>query len=293
MTHVMAYFAARSLRGGGNPPAEDGTAVPALRPRLPSRYEGAEPQEASAASDFAREDAFVEWRREPRPAASVSEPPVLPQPGAPGTPAPPEAPPRDGETSRREAPPHAPAQSAARSDRERGSDHVAAAPPNPAAAAEITAAVSPAAPQPPAPMAVPPPLPKDPRHGALARQERPPTIPVEADHARRPAPEHAPAERVARRQPQPLPQASAPVAAPLRAGLAFPVVPATPRLADSPQAPLRQRERVAEKGPASPRVQVTIGRIEIRAASAPAQPRTQPRLPSMSLDDYLAKRGQG
>jgi hypothetical protein len=70
-------------------------------------------------------------------------------------------------------------------------------------------------------------------------------------------------------------------------------VPATPRLADSPQEPLRQRERVAEKGPASPRVLVTIGRIEIRAASAPAQPRTQPQLPSMSLDDYLAKRGQG
>jgi nicotinate-nucleotide--dimethylbenzimidazole phosphoribosyltransferase len=286
MTNVMAYFAARSLRGSHNPPAEDGTAVPALRPRLPSRYEGAE---ASTASDIAREDAFVEWGREPLPAASVPEPPALPQPGASGTPPPPQAVPRDGETSRREAPPPEPAHLPVPPDRERGSDHVAAAPPEPAAAAEITEAVSPVAPQRPAPMAVPPRLPEDPRHGALARQERPPTIAVEADHARRPAPEHVPAERVASRQP--LPQASAPVAAPLRAGLAFPVVPAMPRPADTPQTPPRQRERVAEKAPA--RVQVTIGRIEIRAASAPAQPRIPPRPPSMSLDDYLAKRGQG
>jgi hypothetical protein len=293
MTNVMAYFAARSLRRGGNPSAEDGTAVPALRPRLPSRYEGAEAQEASAANDFAREDAFVEWGREPHPAASVPEPPALPQPGVSGTPAPPQGVPRDSEISRREAPPQAPAQSPARSDRERSSDHVAAAPPKPTASAEVTAAVSPVAQPRPAPIAVPLPLPKDPRHVALASQERRPTISLEANHARRLAPEHAPTERVASRQPQPLPQASAPVAAPLRAGLAFPVVPATSRPADTPQAPPRQRERVAEKGPASPRVQVTIGRIEIRAASAPAQPRTQPRPPSMSLDDYLAKRGQG
>jgi hypothetical protein len=289
----MTYFAARSLRRDGNPSAEGGTAVPALRPRLPGRYERAEAQEASAASDFAREDAFVESGHEPHPAASVPEPPALPQPGAPGTPEPPQAVPQDGETSRREAPPYPRAWSPARSDWERGSDHVAAAPPKPAAAPEITAAVSPTAPQPAAPMAVPPLLPKDPRHGGLARQERPPTIAAEADHVRRPAPEHASAERVGSRQPQPLPQASAPVAAPLRAGLAFPVVPATPRPADTPQTPPRQRERVAEIGPALPRVHVTIGRIEIRAASAPAQPRTQPRPPSMSLDDYLAKRGQG
>ena len=293
MTNIMAYFAARSLRGSRNSPAEDGTAVPTLRPRLPSRYEGSDAQEVSAASDFAREEAFVTWGRSPIPAASVPEPPALPQPGAPGTPRRPQAVPRDGETSRREAPPHAPAQSLARSDRERGSDHVAAAPLKPAAAAEITEAVSPLAPQRPAPMAVPPRLPEDPRHGALARQERRPMISLEADHARRPTPEHAPTERVASRQPQPLSQASAPVAAPLRAGLAFPVVPAMPRPADTPQTPPWQRERVAEKAPASPRVQVTIGRIEIRAASAPAQPRTQPRPPSMSLDDYLAKRGEG
>jgi hypothetical protein len=293
MTNVMAYFATRSLRGSRNPPAEDGTAVPALRPHLPSRYEGAEAQEVSSASDFAREDAFVEWGREPLPAASVPECPALPQPGAPGTPPPPQAVPRDGETSWREAPPHAPAQSPARSDRERGSDDVAAAPLKPVAAAEITEAVSPVAPQRPAPMAVPPRLPEDPRHGALAWQERRPTISLKVDHARRPAPEHAPTERVASRKLQALPQASAPVAAPLRAGLAFPVVPAMPRPADTPQPPPRQPERVAEKAPASPRVRVTIGRIEIRAASAPAQPRTQPRPPSMSLDDYLAKRGQG
>ena len=289
----MAYFAARSLRRASNPSAEDGTTVPALRPRLPSRYEGAEAQEASEANDFAREDAFVEWGRERHPAASVPEPSALPQPGAPGTAAPPQAVPRDSEASRREAPLHTPAQSPARSDRERSSDHVAAAPPKPTATAEITAAASTAARQRAAPMVVPPPLPKDPQHGALVREERPPKMAVEADHARWLAPEHAPAERVTSRQPQPLPRASALFTAPLRAGLAFPVVPPTPRPADTPRGPLRQRVRVAEIAPASPRVQVTIGRIEIRAASAVAQPRTQPRPPSMSLDDYLAKRGQG
>ena len=232
----------------------------------------------------------MEWGREHR-VAWVPEPPAPPQPGTAGTPAPPEAVRRDGETSRREALPPAAAQPPARSDRERGSAQLASAPPTPAA--EVAAAVSPVAQPRPAPIAVPPPLPKDPRHGALAWQERRPTISLEADHARRLAPEHAPTERVASRQPQPLRQASAPVAAPFRASLASRDVPAAPRPADTPQTPPRQRERVAEKAPASPRVQVTIGRIEIRAANAPAQPRTLPRPPSMSLDDYLAKRGQG
>jgi hypothetical protein len=42
-------------------------------------------------------------------------------------------------------------------------------------------------------------------------------------------------------------------------------------------------------------VQVTIGRIEIRAVSAPPppQPRPAPRAPPLSLDEYLANRDKG
>jgi hypothetical protein len=45
----------------------------------------------------------------------------------------------------------------------------------------------------------------------------------------------------------------------------------------------------------APRVQVTIGRLEIRAAIAQPPPprRPAPRAPTMSLDDYLANRAKG
>jgi len=45
-----------------------------------------------------------------------------------------------------------------------------------------------------------------------------------------------------------------------------------------------------------PPVQVSIGRVEVHAAVAPAPPRTPPRAPSkpaMSLDDYLRRRDGG
>ena len=50
------------------------------------------------------------------------------------------------------------------------------------------------------------------------------------------------------------------------------------------------RERTM--GASEPPVQVTIGRIEVTAATAPAPPQraSLPRKPTMSLDDYLARR---
>jgi len=57
-----------------------------------------------------------------------------------------------------------------------------------------------------------------------------------------------------------------------------------------------ERPRAAREAPASaptapPQVQITIGRVEIRAAAPPPAP--APRGPVMSLDDYLAKRAGG
>jgi hypothetical protein len=46
--------------------------------------------------------------------------------------------------------------------------------------------------------------------------------------------------------------------------------------------------------PAAPTINVTIGRIEVRATTAAAQPRKQPPVAqTMSLDEYLRKRNQG
>lgn len=59
-----------------------------------------------------------------------------------------------------------------------------------------------------------------------------------------------------------------------------------------PAAPAQPRARQ----PAGPTVQITIGRIEVRAvqspqaAPAPARPAARPRRPAMSLDDYLDRR---
>lgn len=65
-----------------------------------------------------------------------------------------------------------------------------------------------------------------------------------------------------------------------------------------PEAPFErpaENPRAAREAPASPplapQVQITIGRVEIRAAAPPAAP--TPRGPVMSLDDYLAKRAGG
>ncbi|MCS6297247.1 MAG: hypothetical protein H8K09_13525 [Nitrospira sp.] len=54
------------------------------------------------------------------------------------------------------------------------------------------------------------------------------------------------------------------------------------------------RERAALDSPEPP-IQVTIGRIELTAVSSPAAPKRKagPRQPSMSLEDYLARRHGG
>jgi hypothetical protein len=60
--------------------------------------------------------------------------------------------------------------------------------------------------------------------------------------------------------------------------------------------PSRPERGASRTGPnAAPRVQITIGRIEVRATAAPAPaaaPRARPR-PAMTLDDYLRGRDRG
>ncbi|NPD27114.1 hypothetical protein [Corallococcus exiguus] len=62
--------------------------------------------------------------------------------------------------------------------------------------------------------------------------------------------------------------------------------------ADRPAAPLTA---MAEGGPAEPVIQVTIGRIDVRAVTPPAPARSTPARPSPgpSLDEYLARRNGG
>jgi len=70
------------------------------------------------------------------------------------------------------------------------------------------------------------------------------------------------------------------------------------RLTERPLERLAERPRAARETPSSraspaaaPQVQITIGRVEIRAAAP--QPPQAPRGPTMSLDDYLARRAGG
>jgi hypothetical protein len=60
--------------------------------------------------------------------------------------------------------------------------------------------------------------------------------------------------------------------------------------------PLEGHHRTQPSAP-EPTVQVTIGRVEVRAVTPPAQPQpgltTRPRKPALSLDDYLRRRKEG
>jgi hypothetical protein len=67
-----------------------------------------------------------------------------------------------------------------------------------------------------------------------------------------------------------------------------PSPPISPRLSSPPPSPLPLQP--AAPAPASPTIQVTIGRIEVRASSAPAPPHKPAGGPRLTLDAYLRQR---
>jgi len=130
-----------------------------------------------------------------------------------------------------------------------------------------------------------------------------PAAPASADAPRTPPPfEPAAPREAAARARREAPGDSVEAARPAPEPRPEPVVaPPPPRMRDrEPEAPLpapahlRAERPTAPARPASPpaapQVQITIGRVEIRAAT-PAQPAPR-RTPAMSLEDYLARRAQ-
>lgn len=88
--------------------------------------------------------------------------------------------------------------------------------------------------------------------------------------------------------------AETPVTRPARAPEPAANVIAQPRITRSMEAKVSAEVAMSEAVEAAPVINVTIGRVEVRAAQAPAAPRQQSRsAPPMSLDDYLRRRAGG
>ena len=288
MSGVLGYLATRSLRDAPAtaPGEEQRPPSPSVRPRVPSFYEAMQERQP-----WRNPAGFVEEQTEneqepttPPAAASLSTP--IPAPSRPArspaatphpTPATPPPPRQDSKADVAPAEEPAPARS-----RERRPPHAdEKVPPLPVERSVSTDA---------------------PFHGQAADTPRsldgpriPPPAPRQVVVPSRAARVSAAAE------PSPAPRAEPqPVVRPrehsdassAQESTETPVQRLVPRHDTSLEA-LRQPERPlpARPEPAAPRIRVSIGRIEIRAAypAPPAPPAPRPA-PAMSLDDYLAKR---
>jgi hypothetical protein len=90
-------------------------------------------------------------------------------------------------------------------------------------------------------------------------------------------------------------EAESPLPAPKRPATSLPIV-GQPRVA--PLSEYRSGEKIgrgAEKSAPAPTIHVTIGRVEVRATQVTSQstPKPRPASHTMSLDDYLRRRGEG
>jgi hypothetical protein len=292
MTNVMAWLAARSLRGTQTAPADDGAPMPAVRPRLPNRYERDAAQ--APAQDLEREDDYTEAvpvpvpRRDALP--SVPERRVDPE-QPPARPRAMLSPPV--EASDQHALLHQ--QPKAQSEpvaKNRPDLTTAPAQPPPAAVhpKNQPASLQPIVPQATVPTA-PPVLDSTPQDG----RDRPPPRPAPRDQFEGSArmQERTAIDPVA--PPLSVRPILAPAVPPAPVSGVVRVSPATPRQAAPLRDPKPTRDQSATLAAAPPRVQVTIGRLEIRAATAQPAPSRQPAepTPAKSLDDYLADRGKG
>jgi hypothetical protein len=294
MTNVMAYLAARSLPGVQSVPADDGTPMPLVRPRVPSRYEteGADlsiPTQDLEHKALPAEPAPAMRRQATRPIgepqAESKAPPK--QPGA--------AVRRSADASVEPAPRRRVSAAQAEPGAVRRADQ--AAPPAPSRAAELKSG-DPTPTTPSVPRAATPARPRPPEYesGEAPDRQGPRRLaPRETteDRLRTQASGDATTTQEAAR-PAPAP-APIPAAPPAQAAGALRLPSVVPRQADTRRGPAHARDAAEALAPAPPRVQVTIGRLEIRAASIEPPPtrRSEPPAPSMSLDDYLANRAKG
>ncbi len=288
MTGVLGYLAARSLRESRPAPGDEARPQPSVRPRLPSFYEATEEREPRNAPILVEEEtASSEQATKPRatrtaaatfPESAQTAVEAVAPPQSEGPSASPLPPRRHGETvvaQTREFP-DAPPRIGEPQERRSGD-------------------AIPTEPERGAPKALPHPVALDmaptvvtPRAPPPERQvSRSPTM-IDAAPANLPPPVAPPALI----RPRGDADADRPSRSAETRGQAL-----IPKI-DAPRESLRQPQNRPPAPPreplAVPRVQVTIGRIEIRAAYAPAPPTPAPRpKPAMSLDDYLAKREQG
>lgn len=290
MTNVMAYLAARSLRGAHPIPADDGAPMPVVRPRLPSRYEANANQPQIAIEEIEQENAS--GKSEPaarlptRVAAadlSVRTPPTSIRPAV--TPRPPSVAQEGTERATIAPTKNRPLPTLAQP----------AGPPaglNPAGDAAAPRAQTVSTPPPSGSHATRSTTPPSVSHTTTptADDPAPPYTPPP------PAPPHPVVEQptqysmspaLVRLMSEPKPTVARP-----------PAVGVAPRVSLPPAAPLdsaRPRDQTDSSRAVPPRVQVTIGRLEIRAITAqPPTPsrRALPRAPALSLDDYLAARSK-
>lgn len=289
MTNVMMYLAVRSVHGLHRATGDDGTLLPPLRPRLPSRYETPEWPEPDVATDIERDEAFQEAEATPRgavpeqapeaPRRSVPQPRAMPPPATP----PADIGPATGDLTLRG--PVAPGVEPAKEEHLERAILQAPAPAGEKAAADPLRATR----HQPAPVGDQLPTHDHPRND----NRIPRAASAETNDRMQQVPGPLLSSQGVPKQPQD-PVAPRPtVVTPLAEGRLIQAVPASPRPPDTPRALRRSRDAIEPQAPAPPRVQVTIGRLEIRAASVvpPVSPRA-PRVPSMSLDDYLTKRNR-
>jgi hypothetical protein len=293
MSGVLGYLAARSLRE--SLPAASGDEghrpQPSVRPRVPSFYEATEEREFRLSAPILIEEETASSEQAAKPRAAPSLPAAFPAPAhaavdaaAPhpsSAPSPPPLPLRH-DSNADIARTREPTAARSRVDKIRGQRSGDMAPPTTERGA--SKAASPSRPEaleaPPAVdgprVAAPPPEQPVPRSRAIIDSAAP-------ENLRAP---FAPPPLIVR------PRCDADKDRPWQ-GVEARVPGLVPKI-DAPREVLRQPQRLAPAPPAAPRVQVTIGRIEIRAAYAPPRPPPAPRpAPAMSLDDYLANREQG
>jgi hypothetical protein len=273
---VSDFFARLAARARGD--------APVVRPRLPSRFEDAEPAAAPSEADHAAgwEEAVPAPRTLRRPAAieetAVADPPRARPPRS--VPAPPPTAPAASQAA-----PH-PARRALAPEPADAPEPASAAAPPVVTAARAQAPRTAAEPEP------------QPRARAPREDVREPRLPRER------APLATPPEPSPRRDPVRTPRADDAQPARIAPRAAAPELPVIPRVVrtvtDVPAAIVprvtravpERRPAQAAPPPAETTIHVTIGRIEVRAAAATASERGREAVPSavMSLGDYLEAR---